>query len=58
VISMSDADEIKIVKSPFVTRKKVLPYPNLSHMIISVKLSNGVLITEPGQFASSEDTHE
>jgi hypothetical protein len=56
---MSDADEIKIVKSPFVTREKVLPYAHLSHMIISVKLSNGVLITEPGQFANSyEDTHE
>jgi hypothetical protein len=57
VISMSD--EIKIVKSPLVTREKVLPYVNLSHMIISVKLSNGVLITEPGQFASNyENTDE
>jgi hypothetical protein len=52
VISMSNENEIETVKSPFVTREKASPYTNISPMIINVKLSNGIMITEPGQFDS------
>ncbi|MGC1929907.1 MAG: hypothetical protein WA667_13100 [Candidatus Nitrosopolaris sp.] len=49
------SNEIEIVKSPFVTRKKIVSHMNIPSMTISVKMPNGILITDPGQFDNQCD---
>lgn len=55
---MSNENEIETIKSPFVTREKASSYTNMSPMIINVKLSNGIMITDPGQLDSDKGTDE